>query len=216
MTVTEQEERRRELATTRDPRAAQTRGRIIDALDEVLVSGEAPTVAALCTAAGIGRSTFYTHFRTVADVVVHVVDAMFDEVAARDAARRAVPGDSRAAITEQGIREFLTFLDARRQLFRYALSAPATERVHERFVGEMARSIQATLRTERPDADDEFFRSAGEYIAGGVIALLLGWVADSRGRGADDIVVVAMELLPGWLTTDPAAGSGPTGGDVQD
>lgn len=201
MAGTEQSERRRELAVTTDPRAARTRERIVDALGALLASGDAVSVASVCTRAGVGRSTFYTHFGTVADVVVHVVDAMFDELGPRDVTRRTEQTMPRSAITAIGLREVLDALSARRPFFLYAVSAPATERVRERFVEEMARSMRGTILAERPEAGEEFVRSAGEYLAGGVLAVLLGWLADPRGRSEQDIIDVIAELLPGWLTS---------------
>ena len=52
-----------------------------------------------------------------------------------------------------------------------------------------------------PEAGEEFVRSAGEYLAGGVLTVLLGWLADPRGRSEQDIIDVIAELLPGWLTS---------------
>lgn len=197
-----QDDRRRELAATEDPRAARTRDRIVNALDALLEAGEVVSVAAVCTRADIGRSTFYTHFATVGDVVVHVVDRMFDGLAPRDVSRRTGQEMARAAITRTGLTELLDAFRTRRRWFLYALSAPATERVRERLVGEMSASLRGTILAERPDATDAFVRTASGYIAGGVLSVLLDWLDDAHERDDDDIVDTIAQLLPGWLTTD--------------
>ncbi|WP_420366079.1 hypothetical protein AAEP80_04260 [Curtobacterium sp. L3-7] len=202
MTSAAQGNRRRELAATDDPRAARTRDRLVAALDALLEAGEAVSVAAVCTRAGVGRSTFYTHFATVGDVVVYVVDTMFDEIGPRDVSRRTGQVMARAAITRTGLEELLAAFRLHRRYLLYAVSAPATERVREHLVEEMSASLRRTILTERPDASDEFLDTAGEYIAGGVLSVLLGWLESPRGRSDDDIVDTVAQLLPSWLTTN--------------
>lgn len=200
MEISEQATRRRELAVTEDPRAARTRDRIVDALDALLAVDANASVAAICARAGVGRSTFYTHFATVSDVVIFVVDAMFDDLGPRDVERRAAQRMTRSAITEIGMRELMAAMEARRGFFRYAESAPAAERVRERLTHEMAHSLRGTIMAERPDASGEFIETACEFIAGGVMATLFGWLTDDGDRDSDSVIAVVSDLLPGWLT----------------
>jgi AcrR family transcriptional regulator len=204
-------DRRRELASTGDPRAARTRERVVAALEELLAEDAPVSVAALCTRAEVGRSTFYTHFATVGDVVVHVVDSMFDELGALDVSRRRGHAMPRAAITRLGMQELLAALQARRRFFLYAVSAPATERVRERLVGEMSDSLRDTILVERPDVGDSFLRTSGDFIAGGVFGVLLGWLQEARDRSTDEVVEDLVALLPGWLTGPGDAERPPSG-----
>jgi AcrR family transcriptional regulator len=197
-----QDMRRRELAATSDARVQQTRHRIVTALNEVLTEHRPVSVAAVCTRAGIGRSTFYTHFATVGDVVAHVVDTMFDELARRDVERRTEHSMPRTAITRLGMHELLEAVTERKHFFLYALSAPTTERVREHLVQEMAQSLRGTILAERPDASALYLGTVAEYIAGGVVGILLGYVEDPRGRDADMLTNILVELLPSWLAGD--------------
>lgn len=201
MTNAAQDDRRRALAVTEDPRAARTRDRVVEAVDALLEARESVSVAAVCARAGIGRSTFYTHFATIEDVVVHVVDTMFDELGPRDVTRRTEHTMARAAITQTGLAELLEAFRKRRRWFLHALSAPATERVRGRLVEEMSTSLRGTILAERPDSTDTFVHTASGYITGGVLSVLLDWLDDPRGRTDDDVIDVIAELLPGWLTT---------------
>lgn len=200
MTEAAQDQRRHALAVTEDPRAARTRDRIIGALDALLATGDAVSVGEVCARAGVGRSTFYTHFATVGDVVVHVVDGIFDELSARDVFRRTTHAMQRDTITRTGLRELLDAFRDRRLWFRYALSAPATERVRERLTDEMSVSLRRTIRAERPDAPEAFIRTSSEYITGGVFGVLLGWLDDDAGRSDAEVVNLVTTLLPTWLT----------------
>jgi AcrR family transcriptional regulator len=197
-----QENRRRELASAPDARVQQTRQRIVAALDEVLANDEPVSVAAVCARAGIARSTFYTHFATVGDVVVHVVDSMFDDLSRLDITRRIEHAMPRAAITRLGLRELLGAIVTRRRFFLYAVSAPAAERVRERLVQEMAQSLRGTILAERPNVTGLYLETVGDFIAGGVVGILLGYLEDARGRNAEELLDVIVELLPPWLATD--------------
>jgi AcrR family transcriptional regulator len=200
MTNPAQDDLRRALAATEDPRAGRTRDRIVDALNALLDADESISVAAICTRAGIGRSTFYTHFATVGDVVVHVVDRMFDDLGPRDVSRRTGQVMARATITRTGLTELLDAFHSRRRWFLYALSAPATERVRERLVDEMSASLRGTILAERPDAPEAFVRTASGYIAGGVLSVLLEWLDAPDRQNASDIIDTITQLLPRWLT----------------
>lgn len=201
MTTAGQDDRRRELAETSDPRAARTRDSIVAALDELLGLDEPVSVAAVCARAGVARSTSYTHFATVGDVVVQVVDALYFELGARDVSRRSDATLTRAAITRVGLRELLGALRERRRFFLYAVSAPAAERVRERLVAELAQSVRRTLLAERPGLDEAYLRTAGDFLAGGVLSVLLGELeAEAAGADDDDLIERLVEFLPPWLT----------------
>ncbi|MDJ1372575.1 MAG: TetR/AcrR family transcriptional regulator [Microbacterium sp.] len=201
--TTEQEGRRQQLAIASDPRVARTRQRIIGACRELLESDRSVTVAAICSRADVGRSTFYTHFATMGDVAVAAIDRLFDSLAAKDIERRAASTLSRAGIVRAGLEELLRAVLAERVFFLYALSAPAAERVRERFTSDLAASLQLTVRTERPDASEAFYRTAADFTANGTIGALLDWVVDPAGRSQKQMIDILSDLLPRWLVDAP-------------
>jgi AcrR family transcriptional regulator len=70
-----------------DPRTRRTRAALGHAMAQLVV--EAPlaqvSVAGLCRAAGVHRTTFYKHFRTVTELAGAVLGALFDRIDALDA-----------------------------------------------------------------------------------------------------------------------------------
>lgn len=70
-----------DMANPRDPdrRIRRTRKAVLDALIQLIFSRryDAIRTADLITAAGIGRSTFYEHFRSKDDVLLAVIDPIF-------------------------------------------------------------------------------------------------------------------------------------------
>jgi len=183
---------------SRDPRPARTRGRIVQALGELLRSGESVSVAAICTRGGVGRSTFYAHFGSVDDVAELVVDEVFAELGPRDARRRhehELPGD---VIAELATRDLLAALREKREFFLYVLAGPSTLRLREHVFAALATSVRDAVRAERPADDDATIRTASSFIAGGLVALLVDIVV--HGDVDDErIVRLMVDLLPTWL-----------------
>ncbi|WP_424449399.1 TetR/AcrR family transcriptional regulator [Microbacterium arborescens] len=214
MDVTDQEARRRGLGATADHRAARTRERLTDALGDLLSSEQDVSVSAVCAAAGVGRSTFYTHFADIGDIVVRVVDGIFDDIGRRDVARRSERSMGRRLITETGIAELLRALRLRREFFVYALSAPATERLRERLIEDAAVGLGQSIRAERPDATAEFIGAASNFLAGGIIGILQGWVVADAEPDAEVTAKAIIELLPAWLTADDDAARAVAPGDA--
>lgn len=203
MGYTGQHNRRQELATTTDPRAARTRDQIVAACGALLDAGESVSVTAICARAGVGRSTFYTHFATVGEVAIAAVDRIFDEVARRDIERRSDPRLLRAAITRTGLHELITALRTEQRYVRYIRSTPAIERVRERIAEELSRHVRSTILAQRPDASDAYLRTVGEFIAGGAVSVLLAWLDDPEGRTEDELVETIVSILPTWLAGEP-------------
>ncbi|NIJ21379.1 AcrR family transcriptional regulator [Sphingomonas naasensis] len=82
-----------------DPRAERTRAAILGAFTELLFSRryDAIRTADLIAAAGIGRSTFYEHFRGKDDVLVAATEPVLQTLAAA-ALDRASPAQLRAML----------------------------------------------------------------------------------------------------------------------
>lgn len=204
--TTEQEDRRQELAETSDPRVARTRQRIVAGCRELLESDTPVTVAEICAQAGVGRSTFYTHFATVGDVAVAAVDGLFEEITLEDIERRTTSALSRSVIVRMGIEKLLQAVVEERAFFLYALAAPATERVRERFVIDLASSLQGTLRAEQSNTSQAFYRTASVFTASGAVGALLDWLAEPAGRSQAQMVEILIDLLPHWMTDEPHKG----------
>ncbi|MCS5723418.1 TetR/AcrR family transcriptional regulator [Herbiconiux sp. CPCC 203407] len=202
MTTSGQEGRRRQLAMASDPRVARTRRDIVAACRDLLRSDRPVSVAAICTRANVGRSTFYTHFATVGDVAVAAVDQLFDSLTAKDIERREESSLSRSEIVRIGLADLLRGAVEERPFFLYALAAPAAERVRERFASDLASSLQHTIRAERPSASEAFYRTAADFTAHGAVGALLDWVADPAGRTEAQMIDFLSELLPRWLTDE--------------
>jgi AcrR family transcriptional regulator len=196
-----QEKRRRTLNAAQDSRARQTRRKLVNALHELLrESPETLSVASLSERAGIGRSTFYTHFGTVEELCLYAIDRTFAELSPLDVERRRARESDPAEITKLGLGELLDQIAEQTGILALLSSGSTQWTIRGRFVSLMAASLRDTLLAERPDATEEFLRLAGEYIAGGVLRVFLDWLDDPRGLTRQQTIDIVFDLLPAWLS----------------
>ncbi len=90
-----------QVVSAREARRLQTRARLFDAaVGEIARSGLAGTdVAAIASAVGVARGTFYFHFPTKEHVLVELERAEESKIVAMLAAETNVPGDLRSMLT---------------------------------------------------------------------------------------------------------------------
>src|SRR3974390_3166120 len=90
-----------------DPRALRTRQKLVDAFHAAVADADpaAMSVASLTRAAGVNRTSFYSHFASPEDLAIHALSDLFDVVGNADIlmrAERSVPAEeaSRRALRD--------------------------------------------------------------------------------------------------------------------
>src|SRR5690349_12462466 len=88
----------RSMTGNDDPRAVRTRQKLIAAFHAAVAESDpaAMSVAALARAAGINRTSFYSHFASPEDLAIDALSELFDVVGEADILMRAehsVPAD---------------------------------------------------------------------------------------------------------------------------
>lgn len=177
-----------------DRRTQRTRRAIFDALVRLIFARRYDTIrtADLIEEAGVGRSTFYEHFRNKDDVLVAVIDPIFLPLAIAATGR-----GSRAALraTLEHVWEQRAF---GRALFEPAL-LPKLQR-------KLAGMIEARLPDAVPEGPPPALVAMG--AAAGQLAMLRMWLVGEASCSAD---VLAGRLLTwphrdGQVSTDGPAG----------
>ncbi|GAB3616888.1 hypothetical protein GCM10027416_14450 [Okibacterium endophyticum] len=207
MSLTPQQERRDHRATSADDRSRATRRRLASALTAALDAGEPAGVASVCARAEVGRSTFYTHFATLDELVEFAIDDLFTDLAPIDRARRESHSLSRTEITRIGLAELIGSVLGSRAILAYASRQPGREQLRNRLIVDMSRSLRGTILAERADASESFISIASEYVAGGVISVLLRLVENPEDYDHDEVVAIIADILPVWLTSEHTASS---------
>ncbi len=205
MELSPQQRRRNARGASDDARPLRTKRRLAAAVGSVLGAGAEVSVASVSAAAGVGRSTFYTHFTSLDDLLDFAIDSLFADIGPLDHARRTAGALGRLEITRIGLAELLAaFLD-NQALLVFATSSPATERMRTHLVAAMKASLRQTILVERPEASEAFLEITSTYIASGVIAVVVDAIERPDGIDRDELVAVLLDALPSWLTGGQAS-----------
>jgi AcrR family transcriptional regulator len=187
-----------------DPRAVRTRQKLIGAFHAAVAESDpaAMSVAALARAAGVNRTSFYSHFASPDDLAIHALSELFDVVKDADIlmrAGRAVPGEE---ASRRALRDIVGFVCERRGTYARVLgpgSAPRLQRAITEAFTERAVASLERVDTRPPGAD---VAVTARFLAGGVLGVLGAWLCeDPPGWSPDDLVEALIQCLPGWLNT---------------
>ena len=163
-----------------DRRVVRSRDRLGDALIELIQ--EKPfdeiTVQEVLDRAGVGRTTFYAHYRDKDDLFMSDVDEFLEGAAAMLA--RAGDTSERVAPVE----EFFAHVAEGRRLYEALVAAGRIEDFMELARGHFARGIERRLAdSERAGGLHPASRAALSHALAGAMLSLLSWWID-RGMAA--------------------------------
>jgi AcrR family transcriptional regulator len=199
--VTPLHETRNGIRASGDPRVARTRQAVLDAV-ETLAAGDDPiTVAAIVRTAGIGRSSFYTHFSGIDELAVVVLSAAFEAIGAEDVElrrHRVVSGAEAARVAQVRL---VGHLVQHRALYASMLALPFTSSVYTRAVEAYAVQVRATIALLPEIPHGLSADAVAVYTASGSLGLLAHWIRSDDPVAADVLVDQLMSLLPAWLAT---------------
>jgi AcrR family transcriptional regulator len=161
-----------------DPRAVRTRSKLIVAFHAAIADSDpaAMSVSSLTQAAGVNRTSFYSHFSSPEDLAIHALSELFDVVANADIAMRGEHSVSAAEASRRALQDIVSFV-----------AAPTV--------------VSLERMDNRPAGADP--RVTARFLAGGVLGVIGAWLADPRSQWSpNELVEALMECLPGWLNTD--------------
>jgi AcrR family transcriptional regulator len=197
--VTPLHETRSGIRTSGDPRVARTRQAILNAV-ETLAAGDQPiTVAAIVRTAGIGRSSFYTHFSGIDELAVTVLSGVFEAIGAEDIElrrHRIVSGAEAARVAQVRL---VGHLVQHRALYASMLALPFTSAVYTRAVEAYAAQVRATIALLPEIPHGLSAEAVAVYTASGSLGLLAHWIRSDDPVSADVLVDQLMSLVPAWL-----------------
>jgi AcrR family transcriptional regulator len=197
--VTPLHETRSGIRASGDPRVVRTRQAILDAV-ETLAAGDQPiTVAAIVRTAGIGRSSFYTHFSGIDELAVTVLSGVFEAIGAEDIElrrHRIVSGAEAARVAQVRL---VGHLVQHRALYASMLALPFTSAVYTRAVGGYAAQVRATMALLPEIPHGLSADAVAVYTASGSLGLLAHWIRSDDPVPADVLVDQLMSLVPAWL-----------------
>jgi AcrR family transcriptional regulator len=168
-----------DLARDLDRRTQRTRMAIFNALIGLIFTRRYDTIrtADLIEAAGVGRSTFYEHFRNKDDVLISVIDPIFIPLAAAATGR-----GSHAAV-----KTMLDHVWEQRALARVIFEPPLLLKLQRKLAGMIEARLQpASDRTPPP--------LVATGATAGQLAILRMWLVGEVSCSAD---LLATQLVAG-------------------
>lgn len=165
-----------------DPRRRRTRETVVSAFGRLAVRHryDGIRVSDLIADAGIGRSTFYEHFRGKDDVLVAAMEPILLTLA------NAIVGRA----SRRQVRAMLQHLWDRRSLGRIILSSRAAALVQRR----LATMIAARLEAPSPDAAPAAMVAMAAAAA--QLTMLRMWLGGEAGCSADALARQMIALEP--------------------
>lgn len=172
-----------------DPRTRRTRDALARAMAETVLTAPLAevSVAGLCRAAGVHRTTFYKHFRTVTELADAVLGDLFDQI------------DALGPLSDRGrFEDLLAHAAARRRTYAALIGPdgdPALSRaVAERLVAAVGR-VPAASERDGAVGVGTTARVSGFAAYGAVEAVLLGAEPAAAARACEPILA-SIEVLP--------------------
>ena len=182
-----------------DPRALRTRRKLVDAFHAAVADADpaAMSVASLTRAAGVNRTSFYSHFASPEDLAIHALSDLLDVIGDADILMPAQEASRRA------LEDIVGFVHERRDSYARVLGPGAAPRllmaVTEAFTERTVASLER-ISTRPPGAD---LRVTARFLAGGVLGVIGAWLSDDQSRWTpDELVEALIHCLPGWLNID--------------
>jgi AcrR family transcriptional regulator len=188
-----------------DPRALRTRRKLVAAFHAAVADADpaAMSVAALTRAAGVNRTSFYSHFESPEDLAIHALSDLFDVVGDADILMRAEHRVPAAEASRRALRDIVWFVGERRDSYARVLGPGAAPRLKLAVAEAFAeRTVVSLERIEGPPSGTDVQVTA-RFLAGGVLGVLGAWLgAGPSAMSPDDLVQALTQCLPGWLNTD--------------
>ena len=162
-----------------DSRVLRTRDMLGDALIALMheKSFEEITVGEVLDRAGVGRSTFYVHYRDKNDLFLSDVEDFFEKVST--ALKRHGANTKRLA----PVREFFTHVRERQEFHAALIRSGKVNDVQALGRGFFARSIEERLQAANVEIDPMRRAAQAHALAGSLFSLLAWWI--DKGMKAD-------------------------------
>jgi AcrR family transcriptional regulator len=183
----------------------RTRQKLVDAFHAAVAESDpaAMSVASLTRAAGVNRTSFYSHFASPEDLAIHALSELFDVVGDADILMRAGHSVPAEEASRRALREIVQFVYEQRDSYARVLGPGAAPRLLQAVSDAFTERTVASLEriAARPPGAD--VRVTARFLAGGVLGVIGAWLNDERSRWSpDELVEALVQCLPGWLNTD--------------
>jgi AcrR family transcriptional regulator len=176
-----------------DPRAARTLQKIVDAVHDLARSGaRAITVADVIRRAGVGKTSFYSHFSGIGELALHVFLESFQAPDSTEPAEQVGPdgaGDLAEPLTLAAV---VAHYAENRGLYETVLSVPQSADIMNTAIRILADRLET--REDHVAADDPD-RVRHMITAAAILGALNAWVRGEVPATADQLATTLDVLV---------------------
>lgn len=183
------------LTRAPDPRPARTRAAILDAIDRLGMRNAEVSVASIVAEAYLSRSSFYSQFKDLGDVVVQLISEVADEMEAHDHRLR---GSGRTDEANLGaVHMLVAEMHRRRGLYAAVLGSSASSETPRQVIDIISSRFEHVVRVVAPPGADTRIWSV--YMVAGALAVLIDWVRSSNPVTPERMTADIIEMMPDWI-----------------
>jgi AcrR family transcriptional regulator len=156
------------------------------------------TVADLAERAKVTRATFYNHYASPLDLLIHVLLADLERAHLREEERRAEGGLSAAEMLRLSIVDVAYHIERFEGVYRQAVHDPADGGVYEALVRHFTDyALVFIARCTHPDLPDTNHHVIAQFVAHGFAGAIKAWLRDNSVT-IGDLVDAAVACAPVW------------------
>jgi AcrR family transcriptional regulator len=156
------------------------------------------TVADLAERAKVTRATFYNHYASPLELLVHVLLADLERAHRDEEKRRTEGGLSAAELLRVSIVDVADHIERFKAVYQHAVDDPADGAVYEALVRHFTAYAEAFIaRCSHPDLPDHNHDVIAHFVAHGFAGAIKAWLGrNSATKG--DLVDAAFACAPVW------------------
>jgi AcrR family transcriptional regulator len=191
-----------------DPRTERTVTRLRSALRESLAHTQLDdlSVSTLCARAEIGRTSFYTHYSSIGELLTEMLTSEIDELLDVPDTT-GMPIDRVANEFQDTLVQAFEVVGRDRSLFRVGLESNTSALLRRSILGLMTHRLGIALDVwrSRDRARDIDVQVAVAFAAGGLAASLEAWVHSDETDADRFAAAVRDQMAPWWPRPTEAA-----------
>lgn len=196
-----QANRRDSLRNAEDEQSRATRMLLMDAYGQAAAAQtKQPSVTWLCEQAGVGRSTFYTHFASVEELAIATITAGFEPISSSDTDRRRARSEDRRRIAEDGLISIIEDIERTREVLEYTVRIGSRAAVLDRLIEQFALHTRETIALEYGDLDAPRLEIINQFVSAGTAHTVLHWLEGKSRLDRSELVSQLVDVLPPALT----------------
>lgn len=190
-----------------DPRAAQTRESIHAAVGRLLVAGKLSAISVVDIAheAGIGRSTFYAHYRTIDDLALDIVTSALARISDEGERARIQHHGPQIQITRSTQRAIVDHAEKHRALYLAAFRLSAKGQLYVEILEAVTAITKRSMTRAVAIPDGVRTDLLAPYLATATVGMLTSWLSGHIDASKEEVVDHLVMLMPRWLSGAPTA-----------